>query len=720
MTARASDRGAETLPMSDQKLLQILDGFPIGVFVVDDVGSPVYANPVAVAMLGKGVEPGARAEDLSTVYRTFVMGTDEPYPTCDIPIVRALAGETSHVDDMEIRTENGTISVEAWGRPLFDEEGRTINGFAAFTDVTERRRAETALAERTEELSRLNAELLRSNIELGEAQSIANVGSWKVDLESNVTTWSPELSRLFAFTTEREPDYRDLLERTHPDDRDSTIRLIEATMDGGGPFVVEHRVLLPDGTLRWVRARGRVELDDVGVPVRMLGTAQDITEHKAAEAALLHQALHDPLTGLPNRLLLIDRLNQVLNRLVRQPSMVAVIYLDIDRFKVINDSLGRETADQLLLAVANRLARLVRPDDTLGRIGSDEFVVVCEGLATEAEAVTVADRICSAMTEPLAWDGGELVISVSAGVAFTTSGAIGPGSLLRDADAAMYRAKSGGRARAAVFAHAMRAYAIGRVDIEMALRRSIIDGELRLHYQPIVNLADGQVVGHEALVRWAHPTRGLLGPEEFISIAEESGLIVPLGAWVLREACRQAKRFQMLDARWSRLSMSVNLSGGQLGQADLVELIASALRDADLKSEHLQLEMTESVLMDDAATTIKILETLKGLGVHLGVDDFGTGFSSLAYLRRFPVDTLKIDRSFVKGLGNDLEDSAIVAAIVSLSDTLGLTTIAEGVESILQRDCLIGLGCTRAQGFLFARPAPAPDAETALEQSWRS
>jgi EAL domain-containing protein (putative c-di-GMP-specific phosphodiesterase class I) len=320
------------------------------------------------------------------------------------------------------------------------------------------------------------------------------------------------------------------------------------------------------------------------------------------------------------------------------------------------------------------------------------------------------------MTEPLAWDGGELVISVSAGVAFTTSGAIGPGSLLRDADAAMYRAKSGGRARAAVFAQAMRVHAIGRVDIEMALRRSIIDGELRLHYQPIVNLADGQVVGHEALVRWAHPTRGLLGPDEFISIAEESGLIVPLGAWVVREACRQAKRFQMLDTRWSRLSMSVNLSGGQLGQADLVELIASSLRDADLKSEHLQLEMTESVLMDDAATTIKILETLKGLGVHLGVDDFGTGFSSLAYLRRFPVDTLKIDRSFVKGLGDDLEDSAIVAAIVSLSDTLGLTTIAEGVETTLQRDCLIGLGCARAQGFLFARPAPAQDAETALEQ----
>ena len=454
MAARASDRGAETLPMSDQKIFQILDGFPIGVLVFDEAGSPVYSNPAALALLGTA--PTGLADDQVNAYQTFVAGTDEPYPTRDIPVVRALAGETSHIDDMEIRGRNGTIGVEVWGRPLVDDDGRTISGFAAFTDVTARRHAQAALAERTEELSRSNAELVRSNDELAEAQRIASVGSWTVDLVSNVTTCSRELCRLFGFPSDAEPDYRALLERTHPDDRESTVRLIELTMRGGSPFVVEHRLLLPDGSLRWIRARGRVEVDAAGTPVCMLGTAQDITEQRVAEAALVHQALHDPLTGLPNRLLLIDRLNQVLNGLVRQPSMVGLIYLDIDRFKVINDSLGRETADQLLLAVANRLATLVRPDDTLGRIGSDEFVVVCEGLATEAEAVTIADRICSAMTEPLEWGGGDLVISMSAGIAFTTSGAIGPGAILRDADAAMYRAKSEGRARAAVFAQAMR------------------------------------------------------------------------------------------------------------------------------------------------------------------------------------------------------------------------------------------------------------------------
>jgi EAL domain-containing protein (putative c-di-GMP-specific phosphodiesterase class I) len=261
----------------------------------------------------------------------------------------------------------------------------------------------------------------------------------------------------------------------------------------------------------------------------------------------------------------------------------------------------------------------------------------------------------------------------------------------------------------------MRTTAVGRLHTEQALRRSIADGDLRVHYQQIVTLADGyRPVGHEALVRWMHPRRGLIPPDEFITIAEETGLIVPLGSWVLREACLQAKRFEMLDPRWSRLTMSVNLSGVQLGQSDLIEMVATALRESNLRSDRLQLEMTESVLMTDAANTVTILQQLKGLGVKLGIDDFGTGYSSLAYLRRFPVDVLKIDRTFVNGLGTDLEDSAVAAAIVSLADTLGLTAIAEGVETELQRDCLMGLGCQRAQGYLFARPVAASAAESAL------
>jgi EAL domain-containing protein (putative c-di-GMP-specific phosphodiesterase class I) len=321
------------------------------------------------------------------------------------------------------------------------------------------------------------------------------------------------------------------------------------------------------------------------------------------------------------------------------------------------------------------------------------------------------------MALPIEWEGGDLVLSVSAGVALATSPSVESDALLRDADAAMYRAKRDGGARSAVFATAMRDNVIGRLDTETSLRHSIVNGDLRVHYQPVVSLTDGQVLGHEALVRWDHPTRGLLGPDEFIAIAEETGLIIPLGAWVLREACRQAKRFQDRDPKWPRLNMSVNLSGAQLGQPDLLDLIRSALRDADLDAEDLQLEMTESVLMDDAAATVGVLQSLKDLGVRLSIDDFGTGYSSLAYLRRFPVDVLKIDRTFVAGLGKDLEDSAIVAAVVNLADTLGFTTVAEGVETELQRSCLVGLGCTRAQGYLFAQPSAAPEAEALLDHA---
>jgi diguanylate cyclase (GGDEF)-like protein len=559
--------------------------------------------------------------------------------------------------------------------------------------------------------------IVRKRVEasLADAQSIAGIGSWELDVTSGSISWSPELYRLFAFEPTDKPSYEALVERCHPNDRDPLLRALRATTVDSTPFVVEHRLLLPDGEVRWVRARGRMEPDAGGAPHRLLGTAQDISEQRLSEAALHYQGFHDPLTGLPNRLLLVDRLSQALKRLARDESAgVGVVYLDVDRFQVINDSLGHTAGDQLLVALATRLKGLVRPADTLARVGADEFVMVCEGLVDEDEAVRIADGIREAVGEPLGVARGDLVVSVSAGIALTTHPSADPDNLLRDAEAAMFRAKKEGRGRSAVFTEAMRTKAVGRLDTEIALRKSIGHGDLVVHYQPIVTLTDGRVLGYEALVRWAHPTRGLVFPDEFIPLAEETGLIVPLGAWVLREACRQAKRFQAVDPACARLSMSVNLSGGQLAQTDLTALVTSALHDAGLQPEHLQLEMTESVLMSDAAATITVLTTLKGLGVRLGIDDFGTGYSSLAYLRRFPVDVLKIDRSFVNGLGNDLEDSAVVAAVISLADTLGFATVAEGVETALQRDCLVSLGCMRAQGYLFARPAGAVEAEAAL------
>jgi len=555
----------------------------------------------------------------------------------------------------------------------------------------------------------------RFETSFAEAQSIARVGSWEVEIATSRMTWSRELYRLLGFPQGLEPSYELLIERAHPDDRGSVLQAHHAAMTDFAPFVLEHRVVLPGEVVRWVRAQGRIELDANGRPARLLGATQDITERKEGENALQHQALHDPLTGLPNRLLLLDRLGHALNRLARQPSSVAVIYFDIDRFQLVNESLGHLIGDQVLVAMAERLVDLVRPEDTLAHLGGDEFVVLCEGLLGEEEAVSIADRINAILATPLSWSDGELVVSVSAGIALTTSGSANPDMLLRDADAAMYRAKSEGRARSVVYAESMHASVVGRLDTEMSLRRSIVNGDLRLHYQPIVSIDDGAIQGHEALVRWAHPTRGLLTPDQFITIAEDTGLIVDLGEWVLREACQQAKQFQERDPRWAHLTMSVNLSGGQLRQRGLVDLVDSALNDANFRPEDLQLEMTESVLMDDAAATISILEILKELGILLGIDDFGTGYSSLAYLQRFPVDVLKIDQSFVSGLGHNDQSSAIVAAVVSMAEALDLTTIAEGVETEEQRDCLIALGCKRAQGYLFARPVAADAIEASLD-----
>jgi diguanylate cyclase (GGDEF)-like protein len=463
-----------------------------------------------------------------------------------------------------------------------------------------------------------------------------------------------------------------------------------------------------------------VELDGAGVAFRMRGTAQDITDQRSAEDALAHQALHDPLTGLPNRVLLLDRLTHALLRLGRAGSSVGLLFMDIDRFKVINDSLGHPAGDRMLLAMAERLKLTLRTSDTLARFGGDEFVILCEDLADEEHALRLAQRISQAMKEPLGGVDGELVVSLSIGIAMASSPAMSPESLLRDADAAMYRAKENGRARSAVFAQAMRDTAVGRLDTEVALRHGIAHGELELHYQPIVELPGGRIVGTEALVRWRHPTRGLVPPDQFIPIAEETGLIVPLGAWVLREAAGQAQEWQR-RAGCSALTMAVNLSALQLARHDLVDLIVDVLAESGLPAQCLELEITESVLMKDAAAATTMLETLKNLGVRLSVDDFGTGYSSLSYLKRFPVDTLKIDRSFTAGLGTDPHDTAIVTAIISLAEALNLTTIAEGVETALQAQGLVELGCGTAQGYHFGRPAAATAIDTLLdEQSTRS
>ncbi|MGH2579267.1 MAG: putative bifunctional diguanylate cyclase/phosphodiesterase, partial [Actinomycetota bacterium] len=399
--------------------------------------------------------------------------------------------------------------------------------------------------------------------------------------------------------------------------------------------------------------------------------AQDIAKRKLAEAELARRALHEPLTGLANRMLFMDKLSQALARSDRHESSVAVLFLDLDRFKVINDSFGHDVGDRVLVRLADRLRAALRPGDTASRFGGDEFVILCEQIESEHHAVTIADRLANAVAKPIHLDTSEVVVTTSMGIAIAKGAADSPESIVRNADAAVYRAKERGRARYELFDHDMRARTVKRLRTENELGRAIEVGDMRLLYQPLVHLEDRRVQSFEALVRWEHPERGVLAPEEFIPVAEETGLIAPLGVWVLEEACRQAAGWCSANGDGPAPTITVNLSARQLVRADFDETVRKVLCEAGLDPPSLTFEITETVLMDAAPSTLHMLHKLRELGVHLAIDDFGTGYSSLHYIKLFHVDVLKVDRSFVSGLGRNPEDSAIVTAIVSLAHALG-------------------------------------------------
>ncbi|MGZ8752261.1 MAG: putative bifunctional diguanylate cyclase/phosphodiesterase [Acidimicrobiia bacterium] len=435
-----------------------------------------------------------------------------------------------------------------------------------------------------------------------------------------------------------------------------------------------------------------------------------IRAYATSQERLAHQATHDTLTGLPNRTFVQHTVDATLATRSADDGLIALLFLDIDRFKLVNDSQGHGLGDELLRAVAARLKATTRPGDLVARVGGDEFVVVVHGLRTVADALEVGERTRLAFAVPFTVREDEIASSVSIGIA--VSDPADPlrdaEALLRDADTAMYQAKEAGRDAVTVFDASMRDRATQRLALEHDLRQALERGELHLHYQPVVKLPDGEIKGFEALLRWAHPTRGQIPPIAFIPVAEDTGLIVPIGAWVIREACRQLAQWRKTLPNGRRLTMAVNLSARQLRDPQLVQCVRNALHDEGLSPGALCLELTESLLMNNAAAAADLLETLRSLDVKLSIDDFGTGYSSLSYLRRFRVDNVKIDRSFVDGLDDDdSSDETLVAAILAMAKALRVATVAEGVETTTQAERLHALGCQTAQGYLFSRPVPA-------------
>lgn len=461
------------------------------------------------------------------------------------------------------------------------------------------------------------------------------------------------------------------------------------------------------------------DVDFVQALANVLG---DVLERELTNDDIRHRALHDPLTGLPNRTLFLDRLQQATERSRRHPdSLTAILALDLDRFKLVNDSLGHKVGDELLAAAAPRLKQAVRSSDTVARFGGDEFGILLEDIGGEQDAIDMAERIAGVFTRPFVLDGNEHFVSTSIGIALAEGGELAE-DLLRDADAAMHRAKERGGARYELFDERMRGRAISRLRVENDLRRALERDELTLDYQPLVSLRDRSLVSVEALVRWDHPDRGRIPPSDFIPVAEENGLIEPIGRWVLDRACRQAARWYRARPDAPPLSMSVNLSAAQVTSRGLNDTVAAALRSSGLDPSCLALELTESVMVGDAEELQETLVALKELGVRLVLDDFGTGYSSLSYLTRLPLDALKVDRSFVAGLGREPRDTAITEAIVAMSRALSLEVVGEGAETAQQIAELSRLGCDLVQGYHFSRPVPAGEITRMLSQgpAWLS
>ncbi|MDQ3913215.1 MAG: EAL domain-containing protein [Actinomycetota bacterium] len=680
----------EALREAEERYRTLVEQIPAVTYIdpADDSDTSLYTSPQVEKMLGYTSEEWHEnklwSKCLHPDDRERVLAADERFEA---------GGEPFSEEYRLIAKDGSVVWVREEAVAVRNKGGRPLYWQGVILDVTERKEAEDAVR--------------RSEASLAESQRMAHLGTWEWDVKTDEVWWSDETFRIYGFEPdELVPTFETLVEVVHPEDRNLLREAIAGALYEHKSYDFEHRIIRPSGEVRWVHRQAEVVRGEAREPLRMIGTVHDITERKVLEEKLRYQAFRDLLTNLPNRHLFVDRLKQALRRSSRRRgSRVAVLFMDLDGFKIINDSVGHDVGDRLLVAVSERLKGSLRPEDTLARFGGDEFVVLLEDVEGPEDAVRVAERITGELQEPMMIEGRELFVRASIGIALGDDRQKSSEDLLRDADTAMYRAKDEA-ADYKVFDEAMYERAIGRLELENDLRRAIEREEFVVYYQPIFNLQTGGLWGMEALVRWEHPERGILDPDEFVPIAEESGLVVPMGEKVLKEACNRAVQWQSEYPRTPPLAMSVNLSGRQLRRQGLHKLIEQALKESGLPASSLGLDITETVYISALDADTAALDRLRATGIRISIDDFGSGYSSLSYLKRLPADILKIDKSFVRDLGLEVEDTAIAQTIIDLAHILGMEVVAEGVELEEQETLLKEMGCDFGQGFYFSEPLP--------------
>jgi diguanylate cyclase (GGDEF)-like protein/PAS domain S-box-containing protein len=590
-------------------------------------------------------------------------------------------------------------------RIFYDEKGKPYRILGTHTDITERKKIEADIAEKKKLLE--------------ESQRIAHIGSWKLDLIHNELTWSDEIYKIFEVPLNEAPSYEMVLERTHPDDRDRVSEAYMQSLKTQIPYEITHRLLFEDGRVKYVKEACETSFDEDGKPLVSIGTAQDVTKEKLLEnklheqkEILSHLAHHDILTELPNRTLLNDRLHQAIQKAKRDKTNFAVLFVDLDHFKEINDSLGHNIGDEVLQEVARRFKSVIRDEDTLARLGGDEFTVLMENLKQGQDASILAQKLLDALSEPIVKGDNILYLSCSIGISLYPTDGGSVQDLLKYADAAMYKAKEEGRSNFQFYSSEMTILAFERVVMEASLRSGLENEEFEVYYQPQVDGVEEKIIGMEALVRWKHPKMGLVMPSKFIPLAESTGLIVKLDRYTMKRAMQQLSSWYKEGLNPGVLAL--NLSMQQLRQKDFIDFTKELFEVSGCKPEWIEFEVTESQIMTNIKEAVEILTELSSLGVTIAVDDFGTGYSSLSYLKKLPIDKLKIDQSFVRDLPKDEDDVAITQAVIALAKSLKLDIIAEGVETQEQKEFLIENGCCNIQGYYYSKAVSQEEFEKKL------